>query len=110
MDPTRRSFSAHGVYWHSIGLLPACHMSAVRGHGPLSQTQSVRSLVFPLGALHMFIVYTDAAKLTCAMPAGADLSNAVVDRVLFDGANLKDVKFVNAVITGRAWVCRWQHQ
>ena len=50
------------------------------------------------------------------MPAGADLSNAVVDRVLFDGANLKDVKFVNAVITGRpigrylglSWAQRWQ--
>lgn len=28
------------------------------------------------------------------------MSNAVVDRVIFDGSNLKNVKFENAVITG----------
>ena len=32
--------------------------------------------------------------------AGADMTNAVLDRVSFDGANLTNVKFVNAVITG----------
>ena len=38
-------------------------------------------------------------KLTpCA--AGADMTNAVLDRVSFDGADLTNVKFVNAVITG----------
>ena len=31
---------------------------------------------------------------------GADLTNAVVDRVDFRKANLKDVIFANAVITG----------
>jgi uncharacterized protein YjbI with pentapeptide repeats len=30
----------------------------------------------------------------------ADLTNAVVDRVVFDKANMRGVKFVNAVITG----------
>ena len=35
--------------------------------------------------------------------AGADMSNAVVDRVIFDGSNLKGVKLVNAVVTG-GWV------
>lgn len=28
------------------------------------------------------------------------MTNAVLDRVSFDGANLSNVKFVNAVITG----------
>ena len=32
--------------------------------------------------------------------AGADMTNAVLDRVSFDGADLTNVKFVNAVITG----------
>lgn len=32
--------------------------------------------------------------------SGADMTNAVLDRVSFDGANLTNVKFVNAVITG----------
>jgi hypothetical protein len=32
--------------------------------------------------------------------AGADLTNAVVDRVDFRNANLSNVKFINAVITG----------
>ena len=31
---------------------------------------------------------------------GADMTNAVVDRVDFSGANMRGVKFVNAVITG----------
>jgi uncharacterized protein YjbI with pentapeptide repeats len=30
----------------------------------------------------------------------ADMTNAVVDRVIFDKANLRGVKFTNAVITG----------
>lgn len=32
--------------------------------------------------------------------SGADMTNAVVDRVVFDKANLKGVVFKNAVITG----------
>ena len=35
-----------------------------------------------------------------AQPAGANLTNAVVDRVDFSKANLKNAKFHNAVITG----------
>jgi hypothetical protein len=31
---------------------------------------------------------------------GADMTNAVVDRVVFDGANLRGVKFINTVVTG----------
>ena len=34
------------------------------------------------------------------LPAGANLTNAVVDRVDFTRANLKNAKFHNAVITG----------
>ena len=33
-------------------------------------------------------------------PAGADMTNAVIDRVDFRKANLSNVKFINAVITG----------
>jgi uncharacterized protein YjbI with pentapeptide repeats len=32
--------------------------------------------------------------------SGADMTNAVVDRVVFDKADLSGAKFVNAVITG----------
>ena len=32
--------------------------------------------------------------------SGADMTNAVVDRVAFDRANLSRVRFTNAVITG----------
>lgn len=32
--------------------------------------------------------------------SGSDLTNAVVDRVIFDKANLSNAKFINAVITG----------
>lgn len=33
---------------------------------------------------------------------GSDMTNAVVDRVAFDNANLRDVKFINTVVTGEA--------
>jgi uncharacterized protein YjbI with pentapeptide repeats len=32
---------------------------------------------------------------------GADMTNAVVDRVDFSNAKLKGAKFINAVVTGR---------
>lgn len=38
--------------------------------------------------------------------SGANMTNAVIDRVLFDGANLTGVKFINAVITGTTFVVR----
>jgi uncharacterized protein YjbI with pentapeptide repeats len=33
-------------------------------------------------------------------PAGADLTNAVIDRVAFNGSDFTGARFVNAVITG----------
>lgn len=36
---------------------------------------------------------------------GADMTNAVVDRVDFSRAKLKGAKFVNAVVTGPSCVC-----
>lgn len=33
--------------------------------------------------------------------AGADFTNAVVDRVAFDSADLSNTNFTNAVITGK---------
>lgn len=41
--------------------------------------------------------YAVAANLS-----GADLTNAVVDRVDFSNATLRGVKFINAVVTGAA--------
>ena len=36
--------------------------------------------------------------------AGADMTNSVMDRVAFDKADLSDVKFHNAVITGATFI------
>jgi hypothetical protein len=49
-----------------------------------------------------------------AILSGADLTNAVVDRVDFSNAKLNGAKFVNAVVTGRwgapGWCWRgWRH-
>lgn len=43
---------------------------------------------------------TTQAYAVSANFSGADMTNAVVDRVVFDKANLKGVVFKNAVITG----------
>lgn len=40
----------------------------------------------------------------CAGHAGADMTNSVMDRVAFDKADLSDVKFHNAVITGATFI------
>lgn len=51
---------------------------------------------------HVYIHCINVADIVRAdVFAGADFTNAVVDRVAFDEADLSNTNFANAVITGK---------